>query len=312
MRIVVAGSTGVIGKSLLPRLRVDGRTVVAVTRSEAKAAALAADGYETVVVDAADGEALRKAVTAAAPEIIINQLTNLPRSLLNPRQAGAAAKRTNALRTGAGAALAEAASVTGARLIAQSIAFVLRPGPGVRTEDDPFYDDAPNAHAQVIEAVRRLEEATTSAGGTVLRYGAFYGPGTYFAPGEAYPTMLARRLLPVIGEGGGIWGLVHLDDAVDATIKAIVAPAGIYNVTDDDPVPAGELLPWMAERLGVKPPRRVPRAFFSSGPLTILRYLIDEQPAVSNDRAKEQLGWVPRHPSWRQPLADLLTGASGG
>jgi len=265
-------------------------------------------GYETIVADALDGPALRESVIGAAPEIIINELTNLPRSLLNIRAASAAAKRTNALRSVGGPALAEAATATGARLIAQSIAFAQEPGPGIRTEDDPLYTGAPAAHAAVVAAIEALEEATIAAGGTVLRYGAFYGPDTYFAPGEAYPSMLRRRLLPIIGDGRGVWGLLHMEDAVDATIKAIVAPPGIYNIVDDDPVESAELFRWMADQLGTKPPRRLPRFMFSQGPATILRYLYDEQPAVSSERARTVLGWAPAHASWREPLADFLAG----
>ncbi len=310
MRIVVAGASGVIGRALLPRLRIDGRTVIAVCRNDHRAAAMQQQGYETVVADALDGETLRQAVIGANPEIIINQLTNLPRSLLRPRAASKAAARTNALRSVGGQALAEAANATGAHLIAQSIAFAQRPGEGVRTEEDPLYTDGPSAHAAVVTALHTLERATTEAGGTVLRYGAFYGPGTYFAPGEAYPNMLQRRLLPVIGEGRGVWGLLHLEDAVDATIKAMVASPGVYNIVDDDPVTTADLWSWMAERLGTKAPRRLPRALFSFGPPTILRYLFDEQPSVSSERARNVLGWVPAHPSWREPLTELLSEAA--
>lgn len=306
MRVVVAGATGAIGRILLPRLRIDGRNVIAVCRHEERAEVMRAMGYETVVADALDGDALRSAVVAARPEIIINQLTSLPLSLLNPRAASKAARRTNALRTVGGKALADAATATGARLVAQSIAFAQRPGDGVRVEDDPLYTDAPGAHAAVVNAIGALESATVATGGTVLRYGAFYGPGTYFAPDGAYASMLRRRLLPIVGEGRAVWGLLHLEDAVDATIKAMVAPPGVYNITDDDPVPASELMPWMADQLGAKPPRRVPRMLFSRGPLTILRYLYDEQPAVSSERARAVLGWAPHHPSWREPLAELL------
>jgi len=312
MRIVVAGASGVVGRTLLPQLRIGGRTVIALSRNRDRAAQMRQAGFETIVADALDGEALRDVVIGAKPEIIINQLTNLPRSLLNPRTASKAAARTNELRSVGGKALAEAASTTGAHLISQSIAFAQRPGEGVRVEDDPLYTDGPRAHAAVVAAVQTLEQATIEAGGTVLRYGAFYGPGTYFAPGEAYPNMLHRRLLPVIGQGRGVWGLLHLEDAADATIKAMVAPPGVYNVVDDDPVTTAELLPWMAEVLGTKAPRRLPRAFFALGPPTILRYLFDEQPSVSSERARNILGWAPAHPSWRGPLAELLAATADG
>ncbi len=310
MRVVVAGATGVIGRSLLPKLRIDGRSVIAVVRSEDRAEQVLADGYDALVVDAADPSALEEAVVAAAPEVIINQLTSLPRSLLNPIAAKRAADQTNALRRNAGAALAAAAKASNARLISQSIAFAQRPGEGIRTEDDPLYLDAPGGHRPVVEAIAALEQVTRSVGGTVLRYGAFYGPGTYFDPEEAYGVMLRRRLLPIIGEGRGVWGLLHIEDAVDATIKAIAGPSSVYNITDDEPVPASELLPWLADTMGTKPPRRMPRAMFSTGPATVLRYLVDEQPRVSNERARNELGWEPKHPSWREPLAQLLQGTS--
>lgn len=307
MRIVVAGATGVIGRQLLPRLRIAGREVIGVARNEERAAHLQREGYQAIIADALDADSLRQSVTDAQPEVIINQLTSLPHSLINPVTASRSAKLTNQLRTEASRALADAATAAGARLIAQSIAFVLQPGEGIRTESDPLYLDAPAAHAQVVRAVETLESATTEAGGTVLRYGAFYGPGTYLHHSGAYASMLRRRLLPIIGKGRGVWGMLHLDDAVEATIKAIVAPVGIYNVVDDDRVPASELVPWMADQLGAKPPRRAPRALFSAGPATILRYLFDEQPAVSNQLAKDSLGWTPSHPSWREPLAAFLS-----
>ena len=142
----------------------------------------------------------------------------------------------------------------------------------------------------------------------MLRYGAFYGPGSYFAAGEAYARMLERRLLPVVGEGRGVWGLLHVDDAVDATIRSLTGPPGTYNIVDDDPVQSSELLPWMAYALGVKQPRTVSRALFSLGPATILRYIIDEQPAVSSAAARDVLGWAPRHSDWRHELARVLRG----
>lgn len=306
VRVFLAGGTGVIGPVLIDRLQASGHTVIALTRSDAKAKQLAAAGCEVARGDALDPETLKRAAVEARPEVIINQLTSLPKSLMNPIQANSDGKLTNQLRVLGAPALAAAARETGAKLIAQSIAFAQKPGSGIRKEDDPLYLTAPASHRSVIKAIGILEEATLAAGGVVLRYGHFYGPGTYFAPDGAYAVMLHKRMLPIVGQGRGSFHMLHLDDAAEATIKAIGAPTGVYNVTDDVRVTAGDLLPWMAREIGAPLPLRVPPITFALGPLTILRYLIDEQPAVSNQKAKDTLGWLPKYPDWHDPLAELL------
>lgn len=306
MRVFLAGATGVIGRGLVARLQTEGRTVVAAARTPAAASALEQRGCEAVVVDALDASALKRAAVEARPEIIINQLTKLPKDLTDLKASIQAGKDTNQLRALGGPALAEAAQDTGAQLIAQSIAFAQKPGSGIRKEEDPLYVNADGGHKLVVQAIALLEQATIDAGGVVLRYGAFYGPGTYFAPDGAYSEMLRRRLLPIVGAGRGSFNLLHVDDAIDATIRAIVAPSGIYNIVDDERVTAGDLFRFMAEKLGAPPPRRVPAFAFGLGPLAVLRYLIDEQPAVSNSKAKEILQWHPAHPGWKVPLAELL------
>ncbi len=269
-------------------------------------------GAEPVEGDARNARSLRYAVKTYAPEVVINQLTSLPRSLLNIRAGLRSAKLTNRLRAEAAPVLVEAAAEFGAeRVITQSISFAQRPGSGIRTEEEPLYLDAPGAHGKVVAAVAAAEAATlgaTEVAGVVLRYGALYGPGTYFAAGEAYPRMLERRLLPIIGEGRGVWALLHIDDAVAATVRSLVGPPGLYNICDDSPIAAQELIPWMAYALGAKQPRTLPRVWFGVGPATILRYLIDEQPAVSSARAREVLGWAPRYSDWRHDLARTLRG----
>ncbi len=306
MRIFLAGATGVIGPPVVDRLLDRGHTVVALARSDVKAKELTATGCEVIRGDALDPEALKRAAVEARPDAIVNQLTSLPRSLINPIEANKNAKLTNQLRALGGPALAEAARETGAKLVAQSIAFVQKPGSGIRQEDDPLYLTAPASHRAVIKAIGVLEAATISAGGVVLRYGHFYGPRTYFAPDGAYPEMLHKRMLPVVGQGRGSFHMLHLDDAADATVKGLGAPSGIYNITDDVRVTAGDLLPWMAREIGAPVPIRVPPITFSLGPLTILRYLIDEQPAVSNQKAKDILGWTPKYSDWHEPLAEVL------
>ncbi len=312
MRVFLAGGTGVIGPPLVARLLAGRHVVGVLARSPESAAKVEAMGAESVAGNALNSRSLTYAVRTFKPDVVINQLTSLPKSLLNLREATRAAKLTNRLRHEAAPVLVAAAEEVGAeRIISQSIAFAQEPGDGERVEADPLYLAAPKAHRDVVEAVAANESATmgsTSVAGVVLRYGAFYGPGSYFAAGEAYPKMLARRLLPVIGEGRGVWGLLHVDDAVDATIRAMTGPPQIYNIVDDDPVASSELLPWMAYALGVKQPRTMPRWMFNAGPATILRYLIDEQPPVSSERARTVLGWTPRHADWRRELARILRG----
>lgn len=312
MRVFLAGGTGVIGRPLVARLLAAGHEVGVLARSLAARDKVFAMGAEPVAGDALNVRSLDGAVKTFAPEVVINQLTSLPRRLLSPRQGVRHSKLTNRLRAEAGPVLVAAAAEHGAtRVITQSISFAQQPGTKVRREEEPLYAAAPGRHGKVIAAVAAAEAATIGAPaveGVVLRYGALYGPGTYFAAGQAYPTMLERRLLPVIGDGRGIWALLHVDDAVGATIRALVGPPGTYNICDDAPVAAAELIPWMAYALSAKQPRRLPRSLFGMGPAAILRYLIDEQPEVSSQRARDVLGWAPRHPDWRQELARVLRG----
>lgn len=306
MRVFLAGGSGVIGPSLINRLQAGGRTVIALARSDASARELESVGCEIARADALDLDALRRVAVESRPEVIINQLTNLPKSFVNPLEANTAAKLTNQLRVLAAPVLADVAQETGAKLIAQSIAFAQVPGSGIRKEEDPLHLLAPAGQRSLVKAVAILEDATTNAGGVVLRYGHLYGPGTYFAADGGYSELLKKRLLPVVGQGRGSFHMLHLDDAADASVRAIVAPPGIYNITDDERVTAGDLLRWMARELGAPTPKRVPAVTFALGPLTYLRYLIDEQPAVSNQKAKDILGWRPAHPAWKEPLAELL------
>lgn len=306
MRVFLAGATGVIGPPLIGRLQSAGHTVVGLARSDRAAQWLIGERCEVARADALDPDALRRATIEARPDVIINQLTSLPKSFLNPIEASKSAKLTNKLRVLAAPVLADAAKETGSRLIAQSIAFAQKPGSGIRKEDDALYLTAPAGHRSLVKALAILEAATVEVGGVVLRYGHLYGPGTYFAPDGGYPEMLHKRMLPVVGQGRGSFHLLDLDDAAVATVSAMDAPSGIYNITDDVRVTAGDLFRWMAREIGAPVPARVPPIAFSLGSLTYLRYLIDEQPAVSNQKAKDVLGWNARYPDWHEPLAELL------
>jgi nucleoside-diphosphate-sugar epimerase len=310
MRVFVAGGTGAIGRPLVAALAAAGHEVTVFSRRPERVAALGVPGVVAAVGDAFDAETLTRAVTEAAPEVVVNELTNLATSA-NPVEVSRGFTATSRLRQEVSGTLVDAARRAGARrVVAQSISFAYAPGPGVRTESDPLWTDAPGQIARLTRAVAGLEAATLAPGpsdGVVLRYGSFYGPGTSFAPGGLYATLLAKRLLPLPGEGGGLFGFVHVDDAAAATVAALDGPPGVFNLVDDVPAPAAEWMPLAASLLGARPPRRVPAALARVGAGKFLAYLLCDQPAVSNRRARAELGWVPRYPDWHEGLRATLT-----
>jgi nucleoside-diphosphate-sugar epimerase len=305
MRVFVAGGTGAIGRPLVTALAAAGHEVVVFSRSEARVAALGVPGIVPAVGDAFDSDALTRAVRSAQPEVVVNQLTSLSRSA-NPVAVKRGFDLTSRLRREVSGTLMAAARAAGARrVIAQSISFAYRPGPGVRTESDSLWTEAKGQIGLLTNSVAALESATLGdAGleGVVLRYGSFYGPGTYFAPGGLYANLLGRRLLPLPGDGGGLFGLVHVEDAASATTAALEGPAGTFNVVDDAPAPASEWMPLVAGLLGAKPPRHVPESIARVGAGAFLTYLMCDQPAVSNQRARTELGWSPRYHDWHEGL----------
>jgi len=305
VRVFLAGATGVIGRRLLPRLLEAGHDVTAMTRRAERAAALREAGAAPAVCDVFDAEELRAAVERARPEVVVHELTDLPPAL-DPRKMEEQAAGNDRIRTEGTRNLVAAAAAAGAqRLVAQSIAFAYAPtGKGPKREDDPLWDDAPWPWSRSVAALRELDDAVTGTegiDGLVLRYGFFYGPGTAYAPGGFFDREVRRRRFPVVGKGSGVFSFVHVDDAADATVAAVARGApGIYNVVDDEPAPLREWLPVYADALGAKRPRRVPRllARLVAGEYTVA--LATELRGASNERAKAELGWAPRHASWRQ------------
>ncbi len=304
MRVFLAGATGAIGAPLLARLTDAGHEVIALTRSAQRAEALRRPGVESVVADALDAAALHAAVVRAQPEVVINQLTALPKAM-NIRRYREELEPTNRLRREAGPVLARAAADAGARrLIAQSVAFMLEPaGPAVLTEDAPLMSDPPKATSDAVASMRVLERATLETPGVegiVLRYGFFYGPGTTYAPGSPGVRDIARRRFPVLGDGAGMFSFVHVDDAADATVRALDHGApGIYNITDDEPVRQGDWVPAMAAAMAAPPPRRVPVwvGRLAAGPMASA---MSELRGASNAKARTELGWAPSYPSYRE------------
>jgi nucleoside-diphosphate-sugar epimerase len=309
MRVFLAGGTGAIGRPLVRALVAAGHEVTVFSRSGARVAALGLPGVVPAVGDALDPDSIRRAVQAARPEVVVNELTNLARSA-NPLAVKRGFDATSRLRREVSGRLVAAARAAGARrIVAQSISFAYRPGPGTRTETDPLWTDAPGQIGGLAGSLATLESATLgddAVEGVVLRYGSFYGPGTYLAPGGLYVTMIAKRLLPIPGDGGGLFGFVHVDDAASATVAALQGPTGVFNLVDDVPAPSSEWMPFVARLLGARPPHRVPEAVARVGAGKFLTYLMCDQPAVSNDRAHRELGWRPRHPDWHEGLRRAL------
>ena len=305
MKIFIAGGTGVIGSALLPRLTGEGHEVTAITRSQARVEQIRAWGAKPVVCDVFDQDKLKEVVAAARPEVVIHQLTNLPHRL-DPRHIKEASLQTNKLRTEGTQILMDAAKLAGARrFIAQSVSFFYSPvvhGPA--TEDEPLYHEAPAVFADIVHALEKLDDMvlnTPDIEGIVLRYGYFYGPGTAYAENGTLAEDVRRRRVPIVGDGGGVFSLIHIEDAAAATVLALNhGSPGIYNIVDDEPAPLREWLPFYAELLGVPRPMRLPKFIgrVAAGRFGI--YFMTEQRGASNKKAKQQLGWRPIYPSWRE------------
>jgi 2-alkyl-3-oxoalkanoate reductase len=298
MRVFVAGASGAIGSRLVPKLVQRGHEVVGSSRSPEKSDQLAALGAEPVVLDLLDPAAVGKAVSAARPEAIIHQATALSglSDVKNPDRSFA---QTNRLRTeGTDALLAAAREAGVGRFVAQSFAGwpYAREGGQVKTEDDPLDPTPVPTMRETLDGIRHLERAAVDAGGVALRYGGFYG-----SPGDAQIELVRKRRFPIVGDGGGVWSFVHLDDAATATALALEQGAtGIYNIVDDEPAPVSEWLPALAKAIDARPPRRVPRwlARILAGEAGVA--LMTEIRGASNVKAKRALGWTLLYPSWRQ------------
>ena len=308
MKVFVAGATGAMGKQLVPRLIASGHEVVGTTRSESKQAELYALGATPVVLDALDPDQVAAAVAEAKPDAIVHELTSI--ETFDLRHFDRSFAMTNRLRTEGTDHLLSAARAVGVkRFVIQSFTSwpYARTGGPVKTEDDPL-DPTPAAEMrESLDAIRHLESAVTGADwteGIVLRYGGFYGPGTSLAPGGEQFEMLRKRKYPVVGNGAGVWSFVHIADAAEATVAAVEhGKRGVYNVVDDEPAPVAEWLPALAQAIGAPKPWQVP-AFVGrlvAGEPGIV--MMTEMRGASNAKAKRDLGWKPRHPSWRQGFA---------
>ncbi|OIJ64291.1 NAD-dependent epimerase/dehydratase family protein [Streptomyces mangrovisoli] len=306
MRVFVAGGSGVLGRRLVPQLVARGHQVTATATSADKLGALARLGADGAVMDGLDAESVGEAVARARPEVVVHQMTAISLAhagkpdIKHPDRWFAL---TNRLRTEGTDHLLAAAQATGVgHVVAQGYASWngIREGGWVKTEDDPL-DLLEGTAANVgLKALAYAEDAVVRAGGAVLRYGAFYGPGAI----DDQVELIRKRQYPLVGRGTGHSSWIHLDDAASATVLAVEQKArGVFNVVDDEPAPASEWLPHLAACAGAKRPLRVPvwLARLLAGDQAVI--MMTEGRGFSNAKAKRELGWQPRHPSWRQGFA---------
>ena len=305
MKIFVAGAGGAIGKRLVPRLVTQGHEVTALTRSPTKSGELTRLGAEPLIADALDRQSVIRAVMRAEPEVVIHQLTAID-DLSNIKHFDRVFAATNRLRTVGTDNLLEAARAAGARrLVAQSYAgWPSDPsGGGVKTETDPLDPNPPAEQTESLAAIRHLESVVTGAEGlegVVLRYGGFYGPGNALALDGKMADVVRKRRFPVIGDGGGVWSFIHIDDAAAGTIAALDRGApGIYNIVDDEPIAVREWVGELAVALGAKPPRRVPTWLGRLAAGDVGVSMMTRVCGTSNAKAKRELGWAPSYPSVR-------------
>ncbi|MBN9160522.1 MAG: dTDP-4-dehydrorhamnose reductase [Myxococcales bacterium 68-20] len=299
MRVFVAGASGAIGVPLIVELTRLGHEVTGMTRSEAGARKIIERGAAAELVNAFDAAAVEAAVRRSKAEVVIDQLTALPK---HPSELPAASPGDRQLRLEGGGNLHRAALASGARrYIQQSSGFYLGPGSGLADESEPLAIDASPAVAASARTYTELEARTLSQGpmeGVALRYGFFYGPGTWYHPEDGAAEEVRRRQSPIIGEGRGVWSFVHIEDAARATVAALTSEPGTYNVVDDDPSPVSRWLPAFAQWLGAPPPPRMSEreARVVLGEDAV--YYGTKLRGASNAKARSALAFRPRPLPW--------------
>jgi nucleoside-diphosphate-sugar epimerase len=305
MRVFVAGGTGVMGRRLVPQLMARGHQVTATTTGPGKLGSLQQLGADAVVMDGLDAVSVGEAVAAARPDAIVHQMTAIA-GKPDMKHMDRWFATTNRLRTEGTDHLLAAAEATGvSHIVAQSYASWngIRKGGWVKTEEDPLDPEEGTMMHAVAVAIRHVEDVVVKAGGAALRYGGFYGPGAT----DDQVELVRKRLFPLVGGGTGYTSWVHLDDAASATVLALEQQAkGVFNIVDDEPAPVSEWLPYLAECAGAKRPVRVPkwlaRMLAGEGAVTMMT----EGRGFSNAKARRELGWELRYPSWRQGFKEEL------
>ena len=312
MKVLIAGATGAIGRPLVATLGSAGHEVIALSRRPSKALAGAAGSVRPVHADALDAKAVQELVASVQPDAIVNLLTAVPREI-NPRRMARDFELTNRLRTEATAHLLDAADrLPGAYVVSEGLAYAYEPtGPAsppgaAADEETPLWDGAPKQFAPNVRALRSLEERTVRSGGAVLRIGHLYGPGTIYAGDGSFTQQVRSGKVPLVGGGTSVFSFSHVYDVATAISAAIDRrPVGPLNIVDDEPAPMSTWLPYFADLLGARPPKKVPAALarmavgsFGVAYMTQLR-------GADNARARDALDWSPRFSTWRDGFRDL-------
>jgi len=313
MKIFILGGTGVIGRYLVPLLVSEGHEVTALVRSAERISEAEKIGAKGVTADVFNEEELISLIKKNESEIIIHQLTALAGVTGNFRKFDQEFELTNRFRTVVTDTLLKAAELTGVRrFIAQSFCGwpFAREGGLVKTEEDPLDPDPPASLSRTLNAIKHLESAVQKSGkveALALRYGLFYGPGTSIAKDGAIINLIRNRKFPIVGDGGGIWSFAHIKDAAGATVKAVSkGDPGVYNIVDDEPAPVSTWLPFLADVLEVKPPRKIPvwlgRMSLGEAGISMMTKIR----GGSNVKAKRNLGWEPFYATWRDGFVNGL------
>lgn len=296
MKVLVAGASGVVGRQLLPQLIAAGHEVTGLARSADNVG-----GVEMMAVDALDQKAVRAAVERAEPEALVHVATAIP-AQIDPRRIDKDFAMTNRLRTEGTAHLLDAARRAGiSRIVTQGLGYAYDPnGSEPADESVPLWRNPPRKFAPVLTALRQMESAVEEAGGTVLRFGHLYGPGSSYAADGSFIRQVRARQVPIVGGGTATFSFIHSQDAAAAVVAALETPAsGVFNVVDDVPTKMGEWLPILAGGLGAPAPRKVPtflaRAAVGGWGVAFMTQLR----GADNTRAKRILRWQPQIPSWR-------------
>jgi 2-alkyl-3-oxoalkanoate reductase len=305
MRVLIAGAGGAVGQRLVPLMAQAGHTVAALTRSESKRESLSRMGAMVFIADALDPKSVDQAIATFRPNAIVNQLTSIPPNI-DLRHFDRDFALTNRLRTEGTDNLIAAGRRSGAtRFLSQSFAGwgYARVGGPVKTEEDPLDPLPPVQFRTSLNAIKHMESAVLSkfpGDGVVLRYGAFYGPGTSISKDGSVVQAARKRMLPIVAAGTAVWSFIHIDDVASATLAALDAKPGIYNVTDDDPALVRDWVPYLAEVVGAKPPLHLPAWLVR--PLIGAHGLVFMQDArgASNQKARREMAWTPKYSSWRE------------
>ncbi|MGE4425333.1 MAG: NAD-dependent epimerase/dehydratase family protein [Solirubrobacteraceae bacterium] len=305
MKVLVAGASGAIGRPLVPQLLAAGHEVVGITRRPERADAIRATGADAVVLDVLDADAVSRTVAEVRPDAIIDQLTSLP-SDYDLRKLDALYTATNRVRRDGTAALLDAAEAHGVqRYVVQSIAFLYAPeGDRIKAEHDRAWTDAPEPFGEAIRIMVDNERRVSGSDrlqGLALRYGFFYGPGTYLASDGSFAQMARKRMMPIVGRGTGVTSYIHVHDAAAATVAALEhGTPGVYNVVDDDPAAQRDWAPEYARAVGAGRPLRIPRWVVRLAAGRLVADMATEMRGADNARAKAELAWTPALPSWRE------------